>query len=270
VEAPPVAVTKKAEEEDIVYPDTPFDEVAADDAGAEYSVDVSDMYEIDDKGVMYQISETGEKEPIGYVGGDDDFEDDSEDTEADDGDHEEKVFRSWQDEWTPPRKRKDSKRKKSFNKQLESPAPAPGGVQVGDEVQVYIQSVSMQSGRFMVTLDPAVQNMSSKEMKQSKQVSKKMTKLVNLMGGEAGFKKLLDMTGTEGEGTIMATSQTGDWFYVQPELFKMQLPVGVGMKELEEQDLDELKPGDKVQIRLDGVDRSRGQLAVKVLGKLAP
>ena len=230
------------------------------ESSTEIYQDVSDMYEIDDRGVMYEISNTGEKVPIGYVGGDDDDFEEDEKEEATP-----KAFTK-----RKPKKSKVGPNRKTLKDTTMKKLPV---IKVGDEMPVYIESISPQSGRFMVTLDPSVQDMSPKEIKQSKSISKKMSKLTDLLGGDSNLQKLLGMTGTECEGTIKATSQTGDWFYVQPE-FEMpgvgvRLPVGVGLMEVSDLK-EELSPGDKVQIRLDGVDSTRGQLSVKVLGKLSP
>jgi len=52
---------------------------------------------------------------------------------------------------------------------------------------------------------------------------------------------------------------------VQPSLY--DLPVGVAAPG---DDSSTISQGDTVRVRLDGIDESRGQLAMTVLEKLAP
>ena len=61
------------------------------------------------------------------------------------------------------------------------------------------------------------------------------------------------------EGVVKAKSKTGDWYYVQPDV--EGFPVGVAQSEIE----DSLEPGQKAKIRVDGIDESRGQLALTIL-----
>ncbi len=127
--------------------------------------------------------------------------------------------------------------------------------------------VSLQSGRFMVTLDPSVQGKSGKEMKKRSNVEKRLSKLTARYGDD-GVKKILSLKGTECFGVIKAKSS--NWFYVQPDM--LELPVGIasGIVDGNEKLADELMPGDRVRIQLDGIDDSRGQLSLKLLGKLLP
>lgn len=133
-------------------------------------------------------------------------------------------------------------------------------LQVGDEIEVYIQAVSKQSGRFMVTTRSSVQSM--KEVKKESKANKNLERLLSKFDGD--INNILKLAGEEGEGVVKAISQTGDWLYVEP-LFN-GLPVGVAQI-AEDVSVTSLSAGDSVQIRLDGVDEARGQLALTVIAK---
>lgn len=74
------------------------------------------------------------------------------------------------------------------------------------------------------------------------------------------------MKGTECDGTVKATSKAGPWLYVQPEL--EGLPVGVAT--WEGGDLSDISAGEKVRVRIAGIDDSRGQLSMHIVRKLGP
>ena len=133
-------------------------------------------------------------------------------------------------------------------------------VKLGDEIDVYIQAVSKQSGRFMLTTRPVVQKM--KEVKKETQAEKKLERLIAKMGGD--ISNILKLGGTECDGVITATSKTGGWLYVEP-LFQ-DLPVGVAQV-ADGISIDSLSKGDSVRIRLEGIDKTRGQLAMTVIDK---
>jgi hypothetical protein len=133
-------------------------------------------------------------------------------------------------------------------------------VKLGDEIDVYIQAVSKQSGRFMLTTRPVIQKM--KEVKKETQAEKKLERLIAKMGGD--ISNILELGGTECDGVITATSKTGGWLYVEP-LFQ-DLPVGVAQV-ADGISIDSLSKGDSVRIRLDGIDKTRGQLAMTVIEK---
>jgi predicted RNA-binding protein with TRAM domain len=137
-----------------------------------------------------------------------------------------------------------------------SDSSQPAIVQVGDEVEVYIKSVYKQSGRFMVTLDPSVQGRKPKDMKRESDVEKKLARLA-----EKGwnFDRIDELKGTECDGVVQAISNTGDWCYVKAAL--EDLPVGVANLS---PDLSVSK-GDSVHVRIDGIDESRGQIAMTVI-----
>jgi ribosomal protein S1 len=136
-------------------------------------------------------------------------------------------------------------------------------LRVGDAVDIYILSVSKQSGQFTVTTNPSVQGRKAKDLKKENDAEKKLKRLRKSVGGS--LQKIWDMEGKECEGTVKATSQSGDWLYVQPHL--NGLPVGVATLN---EGLGDFAAGDSVRIRIAGVDEERGQLALQVIGKLAP
>lgn len=135
-------------------------------------------------------------------------------------------------------------------------------LQVGQDVEVYIQAVSKQSGRFMLTTQSSVQSM--KDLKKKTKVNKNLSRLLDSFGGD--IKNIVKLRGQEGEGTVRAISQTGDWIYVQPAF--QNLPVGVAqLLDSERLNFKSFAAGDLVHIRIDGVDEARGQLAMTVISK---
>ena len=144
----------------------------------------------------------------------------------------------------------------------QTPPRNPRKLKAGDSITVFVQAVSKQSGKCTLTTNANVQPM--KVVKKEAGASKKLERLIQRMGGDV--QALLDLKGKECEGVVKATSKTGDWLYVQPDL---DLPVGVAQlaEELAEATLTQ---GDTVRVRLDGVDESRGQLTMTVTAKSAP
>lgn len=144
-------------------------------------------------------------------------------------------------------------------------------LRVGDQVPIHILSVSKQSSQFMVTTDPsAVKGKKAKDIKKQSDASKKLERLGKMLGG---LEKAEELKGRECHGTVKATSQTGDWLYVQPDTESegnVRLPVGVATIPDELANENEFSQGDSVRIQLDGIDESRGQLAMHVIEKLAP
>ena len=141
---------------------------------------------------------------------------------------------------------------------------------VGNEIDVYIPGVFTQSGRFIVTLDPSIKYRKLKELKREREASKRLARLAGKKNGEGtGLQQILDRDGMECNGTVKAKSKTGDWYYVQPDVNEdeegSKLPVGVAQGKLDEV----ISSGDKVRVRLDGIDESRGQLAMTLLDKLS-
>ena len=137
-------------------------------------------------------------------------------------------------------------------------------LRVGDDVNVYIRSISKQSGQFAVTTNPNVQGRKAKDLKKESDTEKKLKRLKKSLGGN--LDKIFDLQGEECHGIVKATSKTGGgWVYVQPEL--AGLPVGVATIG---ENLSHLRAGDSVRVRIDGVDEERGQLAMEVVDKVAP
>ena len=215
--------------------------------------DVSDVYSMDDDGNVYMTDpSTGEKTVIGSADG-----------EVDDAEDEDNMFAGMspeerlraigdmlQKEETPKNQSQSSKGKDV--KPLTE-------IREGDKIDVYIRSISAQSGRFMVTLDASTKDHKMKDLKREKQVDKRLSKLAKTMGGEDGMVNILSSVGLELEGVVKAKSKTGDWYYIQPDV--EGFPVGVAKSEIDE----DLEPGQRAKIRVDGIDESRGQLALTVL-----
>ncbi|GAX27334.1 hypothetical protein FisN_23Lh091 [Fistulifera solaris] len=130
---------------------------------------------------------------------------------------------------------------------------------IGDEIDVYVKSISKQSSQLLLTMDSSIQGRKAKDLKDEDKVQKKLTRLAKQIGGLHNIDKL---RGQEHYGVVKATSNAGDWLYVQPDV--EGLPVGVASV-LSDHELHE---GDKVRIRIEGVDENRGQLAMLILNKI--
>lgn len=134
-------------------------------------------------------------------------------------------------------------------------------LKVGDEIEVFVRTVSKQSGLYTVTTNPMIQGRKAKEVKKESSASKRINRLKKSLGGS--LKKIYDLEGHECIGVVKATSHTGEWYYVEPEVDG--LPVGVATVV---QGVDTvLAAGDEVRVRIAGVDEERGQLAMHLLGK---
>lgn len=171
------------------------------------------------------------------------------------------------DSRAPKRERKSNSRKEKTpvaSKHAELSPSQPSfqskRLRVGDDVKVYIRSVSKQSSQYTVTTNPAVQGRKAKDLKKEGDVQKRLERLEKKMGGS--LERIYALEGQECDGTVRATSQTGDWIYVQPSL--EGLPVGVAVMT---DDAEELAPGDKVRVKLGGIDEQRGQIVMQVLSK---
>ena len=164
-------------------------------------------------------------------------------------------------------------------------------IKAGENVQVYIKNVSPQSGRFMVTLNAdSVKDKKPKDIKLEKQADKRMERLEKQISHE----DIEALVGNVYDGVVKAKSKTGNWYYVQPcvngeedngvdddgdESCIPTLPVGVATFELsEESDGDDdgkgensneqhvsYTAGDKVRVRLEGIDEKRGQLSLTLM-----
>lgn len=164
-------------------------------------------------------------------------------------------------------------------------------IKAGENVQVYIKNVSPQSGRFMVTLNAdSVKDKKPKDIKLEKQADKRMERLEKQISHE----DIEALVGNVYDGVVKAKSKTGNWYYVQPcvngeddkcvddygdESCIPSLPVGVATFELsKESDGDDdgkgensneqhesYTAGDKVRVRLEGIDEKRGQLSLTLM-----
>jgi len=229
--------------------------------GEETVEDVSDEFSMDEDGNVFSVDPiTGEKTIIGSANSevDDDDDDDEED---------ENLFAGMS-----PQERlaaigdmleKDEIEEETVTlSQQTRPNVSDVNLKQGEKVEVYVRSVFPQSGRFMVTLDPSIKDRKVKDLMQEKQADKRLAKLAKKMGGEDGLQTILSSVGLEMEGIVKATSKTGDWYYVQPEV--EGFPVGIAQSTIEAS----LEPGDKAKIRIDGIDESRGQLTMTILATL--
>jgi hypothetical protein len=137
-------------------------------------------------------------------------------------------------------------------------------LKVGEYVKVYVKTVSKSSSTFRVTTNPLIKGQKPKQIKKEAEIEKKLKRLKEKVGGN--LNNIYSLEGNTCDGVVKAHSKTGDWFYVQPLYKNKDLPVGVATIEGEE--LEDLSPGDFVQVRIGGIDFDRGQLALHVLKKL--
>lgn len=134
-------------------------------------------------------------------------------------------------------------------------------VAAGDTINVYVKAVFNQSGRFMVSMDP-----NTKNDKKEKEADKRIERLSHKFN-----KDDIDaLVGKECDGFVKAKSKTGNWYYVQPNMEGedgVDLPVGVAnfLKIDGEEHSVEYSTGDKVHVRLEGIDEKRGQLSMTLL-----
>lgn len=94
---------------------------------------------------------------------------------------------------------------------------------MGDEIEVFVKSVSKQSGQLFVTMDSSVQGKEAKQVKKELATNKKLARLEKQLGG---LHRIDQLRGLECDGVIKAASQTGDWFYVEPVGTTEYVPVG--------------------------------------------
>ena len=123
----------------------------------------------------------------------------------------------------------------------------------------------------MVTLDSSVKNKKPKDVKLEKQADKRMERLEKQISQE----DMEQLIGKEYDGVVKAKSKAGDWYYVQAcvegmddgENCNVSLPVGVAsfVDDSEEGEHDSYSTGDKVRVRIEGIDEKRGQLALTLL-----
>ena len=222
--------------------------------GEEIIEDVTDQFQLDEDGMMYQVNEeNGELDAIGSIEGEYDGDDNNDDD----------MFAG-----LSPQERlhaiQDMLSEDEEKPMLTRNAPIPSILELDAEVEVYISSVSTQSGRFMVTLDSSIQGRRAIDLKREKNAEKRLSKLESNLG-----EKLLGLKGIEGDGIVKAKSKSGNWYYVQPDGEYNELPVGVANVEDGQSafESEAYAPGDRVRIRFEGVDDTRGQLAMSLLSK---
>ena len=135
--------------------------------------------------------------------------------------------------------------------------------EAGDEIDVYIKAVSPQSGRFMVTQDSSIKNKKPKDLKMEKQADKRKDRLSSKFSVD-----ISSVIGNEYEGVVKAKSKSGDWCYVEPivgEEEGFDLPVGVANISDGQSNDASYSPGEKVRVRVEGIDERRGQLSLTLL-----
>lgn len=220
--------------------------------GDEIEEDVSDLYSLDEDGDVFLVdTSTGEKNLIGSANTDDEEEDDDEDEDDDNmfaGMSPEERLRAIGD-MLEKEEAVDMKKRAKVDTELKK----------GDQIDVYVRSVFPQSGRFMVTLDSSVKGRKMKDLKRERSANKKLEKLAKKMGGEEGLANIQSSIGLEMGGVVKAVSKAGDWYYVEPEV--EGFPVGVATNESSKS----LVQGQEVKIRIEGIDESRGQLALTIV-----
>jgi hypothetical protein len=226
----------------------------------ESTEDVTDLYSLDNEGNMYMIDpSTGDKVFLGSTEPDDaDF--DSDETNLfsglDASQRLEALGKLLETE-------ENSQKRNKKNETEFQPDFDAKFLKMGDEIDVYIRAVYPQSGRFMVTLDAGMRNRKLKDIKREEEAVKRLNRLSNKFGNTDGLQLILNNIGKELNGTVKAQSKSGDWYYVQPDINEVEgvtIPVGIAKNGLG----SALVSGQKVVVRLDGVDDSRGQVAMTI------
>ena len=236
-----------------------------DNDGEEIEEDISDLVSIDSDGNVSMIDSDGNSNVLGSINSDEE-----EDEETGDDDDDDNIYAGMSPEerlnaLADLLKEDISNDTQEQHSVTDVETLNPASLQMGDEVDVYIRAVSTQSGRFMVTLDPSIKGRKLKDVKREGEVNKRMSRLISKMGGESGLALITNSIGEEMHGVIKTKSKSGDWYYVQPDVENgMSLPVGVGTSSVSEV----LAPGERVVLRNDGIDETRGQLSFTILKSL--
>lgn len=225
----------------------------------EIEEDISHLISIDDEGNVLSLDpESGDSTVLGSINSDDELIDSESDEDINmfTGLTPQDRLRAIGDMFLSEQK----VQKKTFRQSKDAMVECE--LKQGDKINVYIRSVSNQSGRFMVTLDPSIKTRKLKHIKQEQETDKRLMRLASKFGGEHGLKKIESAIGKEMEGVIKARSKTGDWYYVTPN--NDEFPVGVATSN---GDIN-YEQGQRVKIRLDGIDESRGQIAMCILDSI--
>lgn len=226
--------------EDILLSDLENDEEFAN------SEDVTHLYSLGaDGSLMFNDPETGESKVLGNIS-------DDEETDA-------------EDEIVLARTVPYRPRTAAF-KSNQSPMRSQR-LHVGDRLEVFVKSASKKSSQLSLTMNPAVHGMTAKDLKKEAELSKKLARLAKQLGG---LHRIQQLAGRECDGIVQATSHTGDWLYVLPNMTEERLPVGVASIDIDDEVLSQLGKGDAVRLQIQGIDEYRGQLSMKVLCKLSP
>ena len=222
-----------------------FDDDDDDDDGKETMEDVTDMFVVEEDGSLFMLDEqTGEKILL------DTITDEDEQEEEDEEDDDEFAGLSPQERLGAISEMLGKEEEVSTSKKKR-----PNQYKEGEEVQVYIQSVFPQSGRFMVCLDPS-SCQAAQEQKQKKMIDKRKSKL--------NLQDISSCVGMECTGKIQAKSKTGTWYYVLPTSDGIDLPIGIA-NPIHDDLHSSFSKGDTVNVRIDGIDETRGQLSMTLL-----
>mmetsp|Transcript_9471 Transcript_9471/g.19250 ORF Transcript_9471/g.19250 Transcript_9471/m.19250 type:complete len:217 (-) Transcript_9471:37-687(-) len=214
------------------------------------------MYELDSDGTLfYNDEETGEKIVVGSISEEVDDDDDDDDND-DDNDEDDDLFKGLSDS-----ERLEKISEMLLSEELKtqdigygaSTSNTLSGIHVGETIACYVKSVSPQSGRFSLTLNPTP--LSLKDEKQIAIVNKRVEKLQ----ASGDLDKIQTAKGEVKEGTVVAVSKADvRMFYVKVP----GLPVGVATYE---GDIHEVKEGEKVSVKVLGLDGERGQMGCQVV-----
>jgi len=150
---------------------------------------------------------------------------------------------------------------KMFEQTVPSPIDQRPEFQVGDEIDVYIKAVFLQSGRFMVTQDSNIKNTKYNRFKKQKEADKRLSRLTT----KVSMSSITENIGEECIGRIKAKSKSGLGFYVEPENAEGG-KLTAGLANPVYTDWETLSQGTRVRIRLEGIDEERGQLSYSLLG----
>jgi len=231
-----------------------------DEEGGETVDDITDLFSVDDDGDISMADSMGDTSDVVFESEDDNSSDDN---DYDDDD----IFAGIEAEERLKIIQEVLGREEKMESLPKEENDSAAFLCVGNEIDVYIRGVFPQSGRFMVTLDPSIKGKKVKELKRERKATKRLTRLAGKKNEDC-LQQILDNVGMECNGMVKAKSKKGDWYYVQPDasedVAKLQFPVGVAKGDLSEV----LSPGDRVSVRLDGIDESRGQLVMTLLKKI--
>jgi len=238
--------------------------------------DISDQLVFGDDGLVTLVDPvTGERKVLN-AGANDEEDDDEEFDEDSDEEFDEDEDQDGKNPWgllSPSERaaafehlisRLDGEPSGRSKKRKRQESPARRKLREGAEIDLYVKQVSLQSGRFKLTTDPHVGQSSGRDRKRDAAVDKRMEKLTSILG-EEGLADYIAMEGEDGTGTVVARSKTGSWYYVRPNP-KVHGDLPVGVAAVADDGGEDFMPGDVVRIRFAGIDESRGQIAMDLVG----